>query len=59
MAARTLLATDAKRILNELIRERQTLVRMRDGDPALIEANRLAIAYWHRQLHERGRDSVG
>lgn len=52
-------STDARTILNDLIRQRQ---RMRDTEPnaSLLEANRLAIVYWQWQLTraleaERGR----
>lgn len=42
-------STDARTILNDLIRQRQ---RMRDTEPnpSLLEANRLAIVYWQWQL---------
>jgi predicted nucleotidyltransferase len=60
MAGDGAVSVDAARsILNDLIRQRQ---RMRDSEAnaSLLEANRLAIAYWQWQLtraleRERGR----
>jgi hypothetical protein len=41
-----------RRILNDLIRERMELQRSAGADPGLVEANRLAIAYWARRVWE-------
>jgi hypothetical protein len=39
----------ARRVLDDLIRERQTL-RAGQTSEALLEANRLAIIYWQQHL---------
>jgi len=47
-------------ILEVLFRERRALLAT-NGDPGLLEANRLSIVYWEHQLsrarHEAARDS--
>lgn len=45
----------AKAILESLIRERRVL--QGSGDSASLEANRLAIVYWQRQLPKPVRGS--
>jgi hypothetical protein len=45
-------------VLNSLVRERQDL-RRRDGDRALLEANRLAIVYWQHELARRLIENSG
>jgi hypothetical protein len=42
-------AERARSILNDLIRQRQTM-RADDVDDGLLEANRLGIVYWQWQL---------
>jgi hypothetical protein len=41
---------DPRRILNDLIRERMALRRAPSADAGVLEANRLAIAYWARRV---------
>ena len=39
----------ARAILNDLVRQRESMQR-KAADAGLLEANRLAIIYWQRQL---------
>lgn len=42
-------ADQARAILNDLVRQRR-MMRREAVDAGLLEANRLAIVYWQRQL---------
>lgn len=41
--------TAARRIIDYLVRERQSL-RLTGADRSALDANRQALAYWHREL---------
>jgi hypothetical protein len=43
-------AAESRAILNHLVRQRQVMQREVGEDNSLLEANRLAIVYWQRQL---------
>jgi hypothetical protein len=45
-----------RRVLDALVEERARL-RRAGADGALLEASRLAIAYWHQELSGRSRQS--
>jgi hypothetical protein len=48
-ATRGVLAAEVQHILGSLVRERQEL-RRNEADKDTLEANRLAIVYWHQRL---------